>query len=186
MIVGIDEAGRGPLAGPLAVCALALKDDFPFSIKDSKKLSIKKREFIFSWILDHCLYVVELADLREIESFNISGATYLAGQRAIVRLIKNHPKLKKAYFIVDGIGFKTNLDIKYTCLKKADEKIAEVACASVVAKVTRDYVMRIADFVYPDWDFCQNKGYPTKKHYDLIEKHKVSPLHRRNFIKGIY
>lgn len=179
MLVGIDEAGRGPLAGPVAVCALALRDSFPFPVKDSKKLSPQKREILFSWILKNCYYSVALASVGEIKKLNISGATYLAADRAIQALLRRFPKLRKARFIVDGIAFKTNLDIDYCCLKKADEKVAEVACASVVAKVTRDYLMKVADFIYPEWCFSEHKGYPTQKHYALIDQYKFCSLHRR-------
>ncbi len=185
MIVGIDEAGRGPLAGAVVVCALALKKKFPYPIKDSKRLSVKKREFIFSWIINNCNYAVSAASQREIEKINILQATYLAAERSITSLIDKNPKLQKAKFIIDGNCFKTNLAIKYECIEKADQKIAEVACASIVAKVTRDYLMTVADFVYPDWDFSQHKGYPTKEHYRLINKYQLSPLHRRNFLKKI-
>lgn len=178
-IVGIDEAGRGPLAGPVVACALALKVKFPFPVKDSKSLTAGKREFIFSWILNNCFYAVGLANKAEISKFNITGATYLAAERAIKRLIGEFPSIKSARFIVDGITFKTNLKIRYTCIKKADEKIAEVACASILAKVTRDHLMRIADFIYPHWGFSKHKGYPTKEHYALIKKNKLSPLHRQ-------
>ncbi|MFO8052788.1 MAG: ribonuclease HII [Candidatus Omnitrophota bacterium] len=182
MIVGIDEAGRGPLAGSVVVCALAFRNRFPYSVKDSKGLSIKRREFIFSWILENCDYAVSEASRQEIEKLNILEATYLAAQRAISKLIDKNAKFRKAEFIIDGSCFKTNLNIKYRCLKKADEKIAQVACASVVAKVTRDYMMKVADFVYPEWNFSKHKGYPTKEHYSLIGKYKLSPLHRRTFL----
>ncbi len=185
MIVGIDEAGRGPLAGSVVVCALAFHNKFPYQVKDSKKLSVKKRELIFSWILENCDYAVCAAGQREIEKINISEATYLAAERAIKKLIARKPIFKKANFIVDGTFFKTRLNISYKCLKKADEKIAQVACASIVAKVSRDYLMRVADFIYPHWNFSKHKGYPTKEHYSLIAKHKFSPLHRRTFLKNL-
>ncbi len=182
--MGIDEAGRGPLAGPVAACALCLRNNFPFPVKDSKKLQVSKREFLFSWILGNCHYAVGLAGREEVENFNILGATYLAAERATKKLIRKFPGLAKARFIVDGNSFKTSLKIKYSCLKKADEKIAEVACASIVAKVTRDYLMSVADFIYPQWNFSKHKGYPTKEHYELIRKHKLSPFHRRSFLKA--
>lgn len=182
MIVGIDEAGRGPLAGAVVVCALALKKKFPYLVKDSKSLSEKKREFIFSWILKNCNYTVSAASQREIEKINILNATYLAATRSITSLINKNPNLKKAQFIIDGNCFKTNLAIKYECIEKADQKIAEVACASIVAKVTRDYLMKVADFLYPNWNFSKHKGYPTREHYSLIKEHQISPLHRRTFL----
>jgi ribonuclease HII len=185
VIVGIDEAGRGPLAGPVVVCALAFCNKFPYPVKDSKSLSADKRELIFSWILENCDYVVGEASQQEIEELNILNATFLAAQRAISGLIDKDAKFKKAEFIIDGNCFRTTLDIKYKCIKKADQKIAQVACASIVAKVTRDYMMKIADFVYPEWNFSKHKGYPTKEHYLLINQYKLSPLHRRSFLKNL-
>ncbi|MCF7870624.1 MAG: ribonuclease HII [Candidatus Omnitrophica bacterium] len=185
MIVGIDEAGRGPLAGSVVVCALALRNRFPYPVKDSKALSVKKREFVFSWILKNCDYAVSKAGKEEIEELNILGATYLAAERAIIKLINKDSKFKSADFIIDGSSFKTKLDIKHRSIKKADEKIAQVACASVVAKVTRDYLMQVAGFLYPQWNFPKHKGYPTREHYSLIDKYKLSPLHRRSFLKNI-
>lgn len=185
MIVGIDEAGRGPLAGSVVACALALGNRFPYPVKDSKALSVKKREAVFSWILKNCDYAVGKASREEIEEINILEATYLAAERAVTKLIKKDSKFKNANFIIDGGSFKTKLDIKYRCIKKADQRIAQVACASVVAKVTRDYLMQLAGFLYPQWNFPKHKGYPTKEHYLLIDKYKLSPLHRRSFLKNL-
>jgi ribonuclease HII len=186
MIVGVDEVGRGPLAGSVVVCALAFKNKFPYPVRDSKSLSASRREFIFSWLVKNCYYAVSFADRKEIEHLNILGATFLAAERAITDLIKKYPNCYNAHFIIDGNKFKTSLNIKYTCIKKADKKIAEVACASIIAKVSRDYLMKIADFIYPQWNFSQHKGYPTQEHYRLIDKHRLSPFHRRSFLANTY
>ena len=108
-------------------------------------------------------------------------ATLLAFNRAIKGLIDKSPKLAGATFIVDGNIFRTDLDLKFKCIKGADKKIKEVACASVVAKVARDHLMNSVDFLCPEWSFSKHKGYPTPQHFSLIKKHALSPFHRRSF-----
>ncbi len=181
MIVGIDEAGRGPLAGPVVACALGLNGGFPFKVKDSKALSQGKREEVFMWLMDNAQFSVGVASVREIDKLNILNATFLAFERAIDTAMTKFPFFRKAEFIVDGNIFRTELKIKYRCIKKADEKIKEVACASIIAKVTRDYFMNAADFLYPRWKFKQHKGYPTLNHFSLLKKCKITPLHRKSF-----
>jgi len=181
MIIGVDEAGRGPLAGAVVVCALHLKRTPPFLIKDSKALSLRLREEIFSWLISWAVFAVDIANLKEIEKFNILGATFLAFNRAIKKLIEKHPFLEKGKFIIDGNIFRTNLNLNYVCMKKADERVKEVACASIVAKVTRDHLMNYIDFLCPQWNFSKHKGYPTPEHFSLIEKHPLTPFHRRGF-----
>lgn len=181
MIVGLDEAGRGPLAGVVATCALYLKIMPPFTVRDSKELSPLVREKIFHWLLDNALYSVDIATVEEIDTCNILEATMLAFNRSIRNLIKKAPQLKKAVFIIDGNIFRTDLSIDYRCVEKADKTVKEVSCASIMAKVSRDYLMYVADFLYPQWHFNKHKGYPTKEHFSLIEQHELSPLHRHTF-----
>lgn len=181
MIVGIDEAGRGPLAGVVVGCALFLKQEPPFTVRDSKALSPAAREEIFSWLINHSVFGVELATAEEIDTINILEATFLAFTRAIQTLLEKSSYLKEATFIVDGPLFRTNLDLKFTCMKKADVKIKEVACASIVAKVVRDRLMDSLHFLYPEWNFAKHKGYPTPEHFSLIKKHSLTPFHRRSF-----
>lgn len=181
MIVGIDEAGRGPLAGCVVACALSLDKQPPFTPQDSKKLSSSAREKMYDWLQYNSLFSVAIATNQEIDKVNILEATFLAFSRAIEGLIQKAPNLKKANFIIDGNLFRTNLPIKYTCVEKADTKIKEVMCASIVAKVVRDHLMQVADFLYPEWEFNKHKGYPTSKHFSLIEKYPLTPLHRRSF-----
>lgn len=181
MIVGVDEAGRGPLAGSVVACALHLKNPALFEARDSKALSEGARQNLFERLTKHSIYAVDIATAREIDKFNILEATFLACNRAIEKLFKKAPHLKKAKFIIDGTLFRTPHRIKYECVPKADTKIKEVACASVMAKVTRDYLMGVADSLYPEWEFIKHKGYPTKKHFSLIKKHSLTPLHRRSF-----
>ncbi|MFH1519160.1 MAG: ribonuclease HII [Candidatus Omnitrophota bacterium] len=181
MVVGLDEAGRGPLAGAVVACALYLRKTPPFALRDSKSLSSAKRDEVFAWLASGAVFGVGLADNREIDKLNILEATFLAFNRAIKKLLAKSPKLKKATFIVDGNHFRSDLRLKYICRPKADCQVKEVACASVIAKVVRDYLMNSLDFLYPQWNFIQHKGYPTAEHFSLIEKQALTPFHRRSF-----
>lgn len=181
MIVGLDEAGRGPLAGVVVACALWLKKNPPFPIKDSKSLSADRREEIFSWLRAGAVFGVGLANNKEIDKINILEATFLAFNRAINKLLEKAPKLKKANFIIDGNHFRSGLKLNYICKPRADSQVQEVACASIVAKVVRDYLMSSLDFLYPQWNFSQHKGYPTSEHFSLIKKYALTPFHRRSF-----
>lgn len=187
MIVGIDEAGRGPLAGAVVACALAFKKQPPFPVSDSKLLSASKRQEIFTWLSANALFAIESASVEEIDRYNILEATFLAFDRAIVKLLKRYPRLAKGNFIIDGTFFKTKRNIKYQCLKQADQKIKEVSCASIMAKVSRDHFMGILSFLYPEWNFSRHKGYPTKEHFSLLKRYRLTPFHRRSFspCKGI-
>ncbi|MFH1503993.1 MAG: ribonuclease HII [Candidatus Omnitrophota bacterium] len=181
MIVGVDEAGRGPLAGVVTACALHLKKQPSWTPKDSKVLSSRQRQEAFSWISAQADFAVGLAGPEEIDKLNILEATFLAFNRAIKKLLKKVPHLKTANFIIDGNHFRTDLNLNYTCLEKADAKIKEVSCASIAAKVARDYLMDMVDFLYPQWNFSQHKGYPTPEHFSLIKKQPLTPFHRRSF-----
>jgi ribonuclease HII len=181
MIVGIDEAGRGPLAGAVVACALYLAKEPDFAVKDSKALSASSRQKIFAWLIKNSDFCVKIATVKEIDKFNILEATFLAFNRCIEELLKKLPSLRNATFIIDGNLFRTKLDVNYKCIEKADQKIKEVACASIIAKVTRDYLMHLADFLYPQWNFVQHKGYPTKEHFSLLSEQRPSPIHRRSF-----
>lgn len=181
MIVGVDEAGRGPLAGVVSACALYLDKEPPKTVRDSKELTPFARQDIFGWLIQNAYFCVGIASPQEIDKFNILEATMLAFNRSIKKLLNKAPYLKKALFIIDGNIFRTELDIKYKCIEKADKTVKQVSCASIVAKVTRDYLMMNAHFLYPEWNFKKHKGYPTKEHFSLIEKHALSPLHRKTF-----
>jgi len=181
MIVGIDEAGRGPLAGVVSACALYLSKEPPANARDSKELTPFARQDIFGWLAQNACFAVDIASPEEIDKINILEATLLAANRAIIKLLKKAPRLKKAFFIIDGNIFRTELDIKYKCIEKADKTVKQVSCASIVAKVTRDYLMMNAHFLYPEWNFKEHKGYPTKEHFALIKNNALSPLHRKTF-----
>jgi ribonuclease HII len=181
MIVGLDEAGRGPLAGPVAACALYLVKEPPFKPRDSKELSSGQREEYSHWLRDNSLFGMGFADHAEIDRINILEATFLAFERALKELLNKEPSLEDALFIVDGNHFHTDRNIKYKCVVKADKTVKEVSCASIMAKVARDALMCDMDKEYPAWQFARHKGYPTELHRALIVEHGLCPQHRRSF-----
>ena len=173
-ICGIDEAGRGPLAGP--VCAAAVILPFGCTIdglNDSKKLTEKKREQLFDTIQEQALaYAIALVDHETIDRINILEATYVAMQQAVERL---HPAAD--YALVDGNRSK-GLVIPHQCVVGGDAKSPSIAAASILAKVTRDRLMLEQDALYPAYGFAKHKGYGTKAHYQAILEHGPSPIHR--------
>ncbi|WP_439881584.1 ribonuclease HII [Pontibacter sp. MBLB2868] len=175
---GIDEAGRGCLAGPVVAAAVILPADYKHSLlNDSKQLNRKQRELLREDVLkDAVAWAVGEASPAEIDEVNILNATYLAMHRAIQGL-----SLPPAYLIVDGNRFKTTLATPYTCIVKGDGKYLSIAAASVLAKTFRDDCMcRLADtFGMYGWE--QNAGYPTKMHREAIAIHGTTPYHRQSF-----
>lgn len=181
-ICGIDEAGRGPLAGP--VCAAAVILPFGCTIEgldDSKKLSEKKREQLFDVICDTALaYAVALVDHRTIDEINILEATFLAMKTAVEGL-----KLPADYALVDGNRSK-GLAIPHECVVGGDGKSPSIAAASILAKVTRDRKMLEYAGAYPAYGLEKHKGYGTKAHYAALLEHGPSPIHRMSFLKKFY
>ena len=181
-VCGVDEAGRGPLAGPVCAAAVILPIDAEIEgLNDSKKLSEKKREELFPLITEKAIgYSIAYASVEEIEEHNILNATYLAMNRAIEGL-----KVPADFALIDGN--RVPLDIKIPCqtVVKGDSKSMSVAAASILAKVTRDRLMLEIDEEYPQYNFKKHKGYGTKEHTDLILKHGVSPVHRPSFLKKL-
>ncbi|MCX7759594.1 MAG: ribonuclease HII [Hydrogenothermaceae bacterium] len=173
-IVGIDEAGRGPLAGPVVAAAVILpKNQKPFLTKDSKKTSEKDREKLFEIIVENGYVGIGIASAQEIDQLNILNATKLASKRALENL-----KLTFDVVITDYLDLGIENQIS---LKKADETVHCVAAASIVAKVTRDKIMRDYKQLYPEFSFDKHKGYPTELHYREIEKYGITPIHRKSF-----
>jgi len=187
LIAGIDEVGRGPLAGPVTACALVvLKNKFriPKALKgidDSKKLTAKKRENYYNLLKDYsCMkWGIGRASERVIDRINILEATKLAMQRAVSNLEKKIDK-KIDFLIIDG-NFKINSSISQKSISKADQKVFSVMAASIIAKVKRDKAMQRLHKKYPDYCFNSNKGYPTKVHFALLRKKGPSKVHRKSF-----
>lgn len=179
IICGVDEAGRGPLAGPVYAAAVILPPEIIIEgLNDSKKLSEKKREKLFDIIISKSLsYGIASASETEIDEMNILNATFLAMNRAIGRL-----KIKPDIALIDGNRSK---GIKYNnkCIVGGDGKSASIAAASILAKVSRDRYMRELGKIYPEYYFEKHKGYGTKLHYEKIKEFGVSKVHRKTFLK---
>lgn len=180
-VCGVDEAGRGPLAGPVYAAAVILPVGTEIAgLNDSKKLSEKKREELFDIINDVAISIsVGTASEKEIDEINILNATFLAMKRAVEGL-----EISPDYAIIDG-NRAPNLEISTETVVKGDGKVMSVAAASIIAKVSRDrFMLKMAE-QYPEYQFEKHKGYDTRLHYEMIEKYGVSPIHRRSFLKKI-
>lgn len=178
-IMGLDEAGRGPLAGPVVVAGVIVKPtlslkDLP-ELKDSKQLTPQKREEIFKIVEKHPAIEWETSKVfpRVIDRVNILEATKLAMKRVV-------NKLEADFLIIDG-NFGLNLDIPQKSIIKADEKILSCMVAGIIAKVLRDRIMTRYHKLYPQYGFKKHKGYPTKLHREMIKKHRACEIHRRSF-----
>lgn len=181
-VCGVDEAGRGPLAGPVYAAAVVLYDgQIIDGVNDSKKLSEKKREQLFDKIISECKdYSIGFADEKEIDEINILQATFLAMKRAVNGL-KEPPQLA----IVDGNRAPDLADTRVLTVIKGDSKSMSVAAASILAKVSRDrYMLEMAE-KYPEYQFEKHKGYGTKLHYEMIEKYGICEIHRKTFLKKV-
>ena len=181
IICGVDEAGRGPLAGPVYAAAVILSPDCVIEgLNDSKKLTEKKREALFDEIKEKALaYGIASADEKEIDEINILNATFLAMKRAI-----NSLSVKPDLALIDG-NQKPHTDIEEVTVIKGDAKSTSIAAASVLAKVSRDRFMLEMAEKYPQYEFARHKGYGTKLHYEKIAQYGVCNIHRRTFLKKI-
>lgn len=179
IVCGIDEAGRGPLAGDVYAAAVILSDETLIEgLNDSKKLSEKRREELFDIIVQRAdSYCIATASVAEIDQLNILKATMLAMQRAVDGL-----NIKPNYALVDGNRL-PELGCSAEFVIKGDAKSASIAAASVLAKVARDRYMKEIARLYPQYAFEKHKGYGTKLHYEMIEKYGVSEVHRKTFLK---
>ena len=181
LVCGIDEAGRGPLAGPVYAAAVILPGGLELpGLNDSKKLTEKKREELFSLICEKAVaYGIGCASEQEIDEINILQATYLAMRRAVEEL-----PVPADYALVDGNRMPP-LAIPGETIVKGDASSASIAAASILAKVSRDRVMKMMDEVYPQYQFAKHKGYGTKLHVEMIREYGPSPIHRKTFLKKI-
>ena len=176
-IVGVDEVGRGCLAGPVIAAAVILKNDIP-GLRDSKKLSKSKREELSSIIIQNSYYSFGYASVKEIDRINIIQDSLLPMKRAILNLSVEPGKI-----LVDGTH-KPDLDIDTQTIVGGDSVVDEISAASIIAKVYRDNLMMQFDKKYPDYYFSSHKGYGTKIHKAAIKKHGITPIHRKTF-KGV-
>ena len=179
IICGIDEAGRGPLAGPVvAACVVPNLKNIITGINDRKKLTKAKREMLYSKIIETAVdYHVSIVDVAEIESLNILGATKLAMKNAFNSLKKAEPQVA----LIDAV--KLDLPCKIVPITKGDMLSYSIACASILAKVTRDKLMCELSKMYPQYGFEKHKGYGTAHHIEMIKKHGISPIHRPLFVR---
>ncbi len=182
LICGVDEAGRGPLAGPVCAAAVILPEGLEIEgLNDSKKLSEKKREQLFDVITEKAIaYCVAYGTLEEIEEKNILQATFLAMNRAIEGL-----QIKADFALIDGNKIPAGIKIPAAAIVKGDAKSMSIAAASILAKVSRDRLLMEYDAKYPEYQFAKHKGYGTKLHTDLIKEYGPCEIHRLSFLKNI-
>ena len=182
VICGVDEAGRGPLAGPVCAAAVILPPHLEIpGLDDSKKLSDKRRRELFPIIKEQAIaYGIGLATHEEIDEINILQATFLAMERAIAQL-----QIKPEYALIDGNRTK-DFGLPVKTVVKGDSLSANIAAASVLAKVTRDMLMEEAVVEYPGYGFEIHKGYGTRAHYDALREKGPSSIHRMTFLKKFY
>lgn len=180
-IGGIDEAGRGPRAGPVVAAVVVFKPGTKIAgINDSKKLSEAKRDELFNIIKAQALdYGIGIVNNEEIDEYNILNATYMAMKKAI-NCLKNTPD----YLLIDAATI-PGIEVAQKPIIKGDSKSISIAAASILAKVTRDSLMYQYDDIYPEYGFKGHKGYGTKEHYEAIEGNGITPIHRKSFLKNI-
>ena len=180
LIAGIDEAGRGPLAGPVVVgCVILPKDSMIEGVNDSKKISEAKREKLYEQIIEEAIsWSVGIVDHEEIDKINILNATKKALTLAVDGL-----KVKPDRILVDALQGIDTLGIPYTSIIKGDAKNYSIAAASIIAKVTRDRIMLEWDKVYPEYGFAKHKGYGTSAHIQAIRENGICTIHRKTFVK---
>ena len=182
IVCGVDEAGRGPLAGPVCAAAVILPEDCVIDgLNDSKKLSEAKREMLYDIVVEKALaYAVCYGTLEEVEQFNILEATYLAMNRAVAELA-----IKPDLALIDGNRVPKGATVPCKTVVKGDSKSFSIAAASILAKVTRDRLMLQYAEKYPQYGFEKHKGYGTKDHYAAIKEHGICEIHRKSFLKNV-
>ena len=181
-VCGVDEAGRGPLAGPVCAAAVILPVGLVIDgLNDSKKLTDKKRRELYDVITQNAVsYGITMASEREIDEINILQATFLAMQRALDKL-----EVRPGLALIDGNRAK-DFGLPVRTIVKGDSLSASIAAASILAKVTRDRLMEELDEAYPQYGFAVHKGYGTKRHYEALREYGPCPIHRRTFLKKLY
>ena len=185
LIIGVDEAGRGPLAGPVVAAAVWLKDfEFSHRVDDSKKLTPAKRKAAFFEIKSKSLYALATVGHIKIDQINILQATILAMQKAVAKLAKQLTprELKRAFVLIDG-NMRFKLDLPYQSIVGGDAKSLSIAAASILAKVKRDQIMAAYHKIYPQYEFIKHKGYPTQLHRDILKEKGSIAIHRKSFLR---
>ncbi|MGN8645016.1 ribonuclease HII [Gracilibacillus sp. HCP3S3_G5_1] len=178
-VAGVDEVGRGPLAGPVVAAAVILPSDFQLlGLNDSKQVSKKKRELFYQYITKHAVdYAVGVVDALEIDEINILQAS----KKAMYLALKELNQVD--YVLIDAVNLE-KVKVPWDAIIKGDQKSISIAAASIVAKVTRDRMMEKLHKQYPSYAFDQNSGYGTKQHLNAISDHGLTPYHRRSFLKA--
>ena len=189
-ILGVDEAGRGPLAGPVVAAAVYLRQfDFKNPINDSKKMSAKAREAAFYEIFEKAYVGIGIIGEKAIDIVNILNASHLAMEMAIKELIRSMPKgivsdktfCQQVVLLIDGNIFRTQLPYRYQAIIGGDGKSLSIACASIIAKVYRDRILNVYDKIFPQYGFSKHKGYPTQAHRMAVKKYGSLIIHRKTF-----
>lgn len=174
-VVGVDEVGRGPLAGPVTAAAVRLNpDNLPTGLRDSKMMTAAARDRLFDWLMEHAAVSIAHASVEEIDSLNILRASHLAMERAVASLPADHA-------LIDGNMIPRGLTCLSQAIIKGDAKCLSIAAASVVAKVTRDRIMVDLAQQHPQYGWDRNMGYPTKAHRQALLDFGITPFHRRSF-----
>lgn len=181
-VLGIDEAGRGPLAGPVVVAGVIMKNDSKLlGVRDSKKISEKLREELYDKIIEEAEgYYIAFRDNEQIDEVNILQATKDATAEIIYNL-----KDKTDIVFLDALNGIDTFGIESRSIIKGDDTSYAISCASILAKVTRDRIMKEYDKIYPEYDFAKHKGYGTKAHYEAIFENGISKIHRKSFLKNL-
>lgn len=178
MIAGVDEAGRGPLAGPVVAAAVIIPENkkIPEKIQDSKKMSEKDREEMYQYIINEYIYGIGIVSEKVIDKINILQATFQAMAEAVTNL-----KVKPKKCLIDGNQRNHLIKIPQETIVKGDQKVKQISAASIIAKVTRDRIMVKFHKNFPEYNFIQNKGYGTQEHIEAILKYGYSKVHRKSF-----
>lgn len=181
-VCGVDEAGRGPLCGPVCAAAVILPQNaFIEGLNDSKKLTKKRRDILYDEIISSAVcYNIAYASPEEIDEYNILNATFLAMRRAVTGLSS-----PADYALIDG-NRANSISVPFSCITKGDALSPSIAAASVLAKVSRDRVMEELDEIYPQYNLKKHKGYGTAEHYALIAQHGITEIYRKSFLKTLY
>ena len=189
-ILGVDEAGRGPLAGPVVAAAVCIRQfDFKNTINDSKKMSAKAREAAFYEIFEKAYVGIGIMNEKTIDIVNILNASHMAMEMAVKELIHSMPQeivsheafRQQVVLLIDGNIFRSQLTYQYQAIVGGDGKSLSIACASIIAKVYRDRLLDVYDKIFPQYGFAKHKGYPTQAHRLAVKEHGASIIHRKSF-----